>query len=315
MASRNELVTRANAVGIVVANYPNDSKLEQKVLFMEKNATAQTGVISTSTLTSNATAATDGDTVTVGGRTYTAKTALTEAKATGTYTNASTAVAGETVTIAGITYTYFDAISATLEQPYAVLVGASATESLANLALAIDAGATAGTNYGLGTVAHPRVSSVSSDATTCVVTYDKVGVIGNSALVSNNSAGSWGAVTSLEGGVDPVAGEVLIGDTGNGAAFLDNFKLAIDNGAGAGTVYSSNTGPHEKVTATTNNDTTQVINSRDFAILNGDIPTTKSAATLSWTSTVMVNGVSKVVTPATTTYGGAPGVSGDKNHI
>jgi len=314
MPSRNELVTRANAVGIAVASYPNDSKLEQKILFMEKNATAQTGVIATSTLTSNATAATDGDTVTVGGRTYTAKTALTETKATGTYTNASTAVAGETITIDGITYTYFDAISATLEQPYAVLVGASATESLANLALAIDAGATAGTNYGLGTVAHPRVSSVSSDATTCVVTYDKVGVIGNAALTSEVAAGSWGEV-HLEGGVDPVADEVLIGSTANGAAFLDNFKVAIDNGAGAGTVYSSNTGPHEKVTATTNSATQQVVNSRDFSILNADIPTTVSAATLSWTSTIMVNGVSKVITPATTTYGGSAGISGDKNHI
>jgi hypothetical protein len=314
MPSRNELVARAGAVGIVVANYPNDSKLEQKVLFMEKNATAQTGVISTSTLTSNATAASDGDTVTVGGRTYTAKTALTETKATGTYTNASTAVAGTTITIDGITYTYFDTISATLEQPYAVLVGANPTASLANLALAIDAGATAGTNYGLGTVAHPRVSSVSSDATTIVVAYDKVGVKGNSALTSDTAAGSWGA-SALAGGLDPVADEVLIGSTANGAAFLDNFKAAIDNGSGQGTTYSSLCGPHEKVTATTNADTTQVVNSRDFAVMNADIATTKSAATLSWTSTVMGSGVTKTIAPVTTTYGGAAGISGDKNLI
>jgi len=314
MPSRNELVTRANAVGIVVANYPNDSKLEQKVLFAEKNATAQTGVISTTTLTSNATAATDGDVVTVAGRTYTAKTALTEAKATGTYTNASTAVAGTTITIDGITYTYFDAISSTLEQPYAVLVGANPTASLANLALAIDAGATAGTNYGLGTVAHPRVSSVSSDATTCVVAYDKVGVIGNAALTTSVSAGAWGAL-HLEGGVDPVADEVLIGDTANGAAFLVNLKAAINNTTGAGTVYSSNCGPHEKVVGAAINATTLVVTSRDFAIMNGDLATTKTSVTLSWTSTVMASGVTKVITPNTTTHGGSAGISGDKNHI
>lgn len=314
MPSRNELVIRANAVGVTVANYPNDSKLEAKILYLEKNGTAQTGTISTSTLTSNATAATSGDTVTVGGKTYTAKTALTEAKATGTYTNASTAVAGTTVTIDGITYTYQAAISSTLEQPYAVLLGANATASLANLIKAIDDSGTEGTHYGIGTDAHPRVSGVSSDATTAVVTYDVVGVKGNSALTTENSAGSWGA-TALTGGVDPVANEVLIGNTANGAEFLDNLKVAIDNGAGEGTVYSTGTAKHTVVTAGANNDTTQVVTSRDFSVQNGDIATTVSAATLSWTSTVMASGVSKVITPATTTTGGSPGISGDKNHI
>lgn len=314
MASRNELNMRARLVGVTAANYPNDSKLEQKILYLEKNGTAQTGVISTSTLTSNATAASDADTVTVGGRTYTAKTALTEAKATSTYTDASTAVAGTTITIDGITYTYFTAISATVQQPYAVLVGANPTASLANLALAIDAGATAGTNYGLGTTAHPRVSSVSSDATTLVVTYDVVGVKGNSALTSETAAGSWTG-SALAGGLDPVANEILIGSTANGAAFLDNLKVAIDNGTGEGTVYSTGTAPNALVTATTNGATTQILNSRDFSTMNAAIATTVSAATLSWTSTVMASGVTKVIATGTATYDSGAGLSGGVNHI
>lgn len=313
MASRNELVIRGNAVGLTASNYPNDSRFEQKILYLEKRATAQTGTISTTTLTSDATATEDGGTVTIGGVTYTNKTALTEAKATNTYTDASTAVAGTTITIDGITYTYSTAISATAEEPYKVLVGASPTASLANLILAIDKGATAGTNYGLGTVAHPRVSGVSSDATTAVVTYDTIGVKGNSALVSKNAAGVWTTTTALSGGLDSVANEVLIGDTASGAAHLDNIKVAIDGGTGRGTVYSTATAPHPLVTATTNGDTTQVITSRDFSIQNGDIATTDAAGHLSWTSTVMASGVSKVITPVTTTTGGGPGVSGDKN--
>lgn len=312
MASRNELVIRGNAVGLTAASYPNDSKFEQKILYLEKNATAQTGTISTTTLTSSATATDNDGTLTVGGVTYTNKTALTEAKATSTYTNASAAVAGTTITIDGITYTYRTAISATVEDRYAVLIGANPTAALANLALAIDAGATAGTNYGLGTVAHPRVSSVSSDATTCVVTYDTVGVKGNSALTSEVSAGSWTG-SALAGGLNPVANEILIGSTANGAAQLVNLKAAINGTSGAGTTYSTGTAPHPLVTAGAIAATTLVITSSDFSILNTAIPTTDVAAELSWTSTVMASGVSKVITPATTTTGGGPGVSGDKN--
>lgn len=40
MASRAELELRAAAVNVVAANYPNDSKLEQVVLYKEKTLTA-----------------------------------------------------------------------------------------------------------------------------------------------------------------------------------------------------------------------------------------------------------------------------------
>lgn len=317
MSSRNELVIRGNAVGLTASSYPNDSKFEQKILWLEKRATAQTGTISTTTLTSSATATDDGGTLTIGsaaqgGVTYTNKTALTEAYATSTYTNASIAVEGETVTLDGVTYTYYDAISATAEQPYAVLVGANPTASLANLALAIDKGATAGTNYGLGTVAHPRVSSTSSDATTLVVTADKLGLIGNTYLTSENAAGSWTG-SALAGGLDSVANEVLIGSTANGSAQLVNLKAAINGAAGAGTTYSTATAAHPLVEASTIAATTLVITSRNFSILNADIDTTDVAAELSFTTTDLTSGVSKVITPATTTTGGGPGVSGDKN--
>lgn len=42
MPSRAELELRAAAVNIAVSSYPNDSKLEQAVIYAEKNLTAST---------------------------------------------------------------------------------------------------------------------------------------------------------------------------------------------------------------------------------------------------------------------------------
>jgi len=293
MASRAELVNRANALGITASSYPNDSKLEQKVIWAETHSATMAGTLAFGTLTSDATAFTTGETVTIGtaaqgGVTYTFRDALSAAKATGTYTNAAIAVAGETVTIDGVTYRYSDTISATLEQPYDVLVGANPTASLANLILAIDAGATAGTEYGLGTVAHPRVSGVSSDATTAVVTYDAFGVKGNSALTSCSSAGAWGAA-ALAGGVDNIPNEVL--NDATAAIALDNLKLAINAGATAGTEYSLGTAAHPLVTAGANADTTQVVTA--IEMYDGeDISTTETCAHAAWGATTLASGVS-----------------------
>lgn len=295
MPSRAELVLRADVMGIDPDDYPNDSKLEQKVIWLEQNASTMNGTLATGTLTQGG-AATAGDQLQIDGVIYTYVTALSEAKATGTYTNASTAVEGTTITIDGITYTYYDAISSTLEQPYAVLVGANPTASLANLIKAIDDSGTEGTHYGIGTAAHPRVSGVSSDATTAVVAYDEFGVIGNSALTSENSAGSWGAST-LTGGVDAVPNEITL--TGVAETELNSLKQAINNGdtegagEGEGTAYSTGTQPHPTVTATTNGASTQVIQARYMAV-GEDISTTDpvdAGTDLAFGATTLASGV------------------------
>lgn len=316
MASRNELSIRARAVGITPANYPNDSKLEQKVLYMEKNGTTYTATLGTTTATIAGADVANGDTLTVGNRTYTFKTNLTGVKATGTYTNASTAVAGTTVTIDGITYTYQAAISSTLEQPYAVLLGANATASLANLIKAIDDSGTEGTHYGIGTDAHPRVSGVSSDATTAVVTYDTYGVKGNTALTTENSAGSW-ASTALAGGVNEVADEIKI--QVSAAVTLDVLKDVINGTAlvgTAGTDWSTLTTAHTQVTATTNANTTQVIESRNSAFDNASIATVVTGSgNIAVTGATMGSGVRGVIAVNGTTTDGGAGVSGDKNLV
>lgn len=79
MPARNELNMRARAVGFDGATIPNDSKLEQKVIWLEKNAAAKTGTAAVSTLTSDNTEVADGDTVTIGPITYRFKTLIAQA--------------------------------------------------------------------------------------------------------------------------------------------------------------------------------------------------------------------------------------------
>lgn len=168
MPSRQELNLRARAVGIDPANYANDSKLEQRVIYEEKSAGTESGVAATGTLTSTGTAPADGDTVTIGERTYTFKTALSEDSG--------------------------DAV------PDEVLIGASAAAALDNLKLAINGGATEGTNYSTGTVAHEEVTAGTNTDTTQAVTSNEEGFGGNSiATTEDSTVLSWGAATLASG--------------------------------------------------------------------------------------------------------------------
>ena len=56
MADRQQLIVRASAAGVVAANYPNDSKLEQAIIYAEKNltpTTAEVRAVKTLTLAGN----------------------------------------------------------------------------------------------------------------------------------------------------------------------------------------------------------------------------------------------------------------------
>lgn len=289
---RNELVNWANSLGFDASTIANDSKLEAHLKYLQNSGTAISGTLATQTLTSDATAQSDGDQVTIGSVTYTFKTALSEAKATQTLTSDATNVSeGETVTIEGQTYTF----RATPSNPYDVDIGADAATSLDNLKAAINDSGTEGTTYGTGTDAHPLVTATTNTDTTQVVEAKRFGTYANSYLVSETSAHlSWGAST-LAGGVDPVPNQVLLG--ANAAAMLDNLKSAINDTGTEGTHYSTGTGPHPQVTATTNTNTTQVVEARDYAVTNGSIATTDPVDTgnhMSWGAATLASGVADV---------------------
>lgn len=142
MPSRAELNVRAKNVGIDPANYPNDSKLEQRVIYEEKQSATETGALAVGTLTSDATNPDADGTVTIGiagegQKTYTFKSALTEAKATQTLTGTDVFSDGETVSIGDVTYTFKTALSEDSGDAVAneVLIGADLATSLDNLRL------------------------------------------------------------------------------------------------------------------------------------------------------------------------------------
>lgn len=119
--------------------------------------------------------------------------------------NSNPGVAAETVTIDGVVYSFVDVLSETngaAAIANQVLFGADSAAALDNLKLAINGGATEGTNYSTGTVAHPTVNATTNTDTAQVVEADTAGTAGNSIAVSETlSNGSWGVgVTTLSGG-------------------------------------------------------------------------------------------------------------------
>lgn len=155
MPSRAELNLRAYAMGFNPSGIANDSKLEQKVLWLEKN---QTG------------------------------TAITGTAPTTTLTSSGVAVAGETVTIGGVTYTWRAAVDNTI--PNEVKIGAAATNSLDNLKDAINATAVVavvGTDYSSPTKRHPLVTAGAKDATSLVIAPADTNVGGTVATTETMS--------------------------------------------------------------------------------------------------------------------------------
>jgi hypothetical protein len=312
MASRQELVVRANAVGLTATDYPNDSKLEQKVLWLEKNATTFSGTLATGVLTSSGVFS-NNETITIGSTVYTMKTALSEAKATGTITTTGNFSEGDRIAIEGVTYTF----RATPVLPNDIDIGGSAAVSLDNLKQAINKGDTVdggegeGTNYATGTLSHPLVEATTNANDSQVIQAKSVGTYANQFLTSTTSAtASWGA-SAMSGGVDPVLYQVLMG--ANAAAALDNLKSAINADTGAGTTYSTGTPAHPQVTATTNTDTEQTVQAIDFAVTNASIATTETGANLAWGAATLASGVAKQTALNATTASGSAGLSGDKN--
>lgn len=122
--------------------------------------------------------------------------------ASGVFTSSDVFTDGETVTIGGTTYTFVDALSspAVVNE---ILIGASAAASLDNMKSAINGSAGAGTTYSTGTVANAKVNATTNTDTAQTVAANHVGTAGNSIATSTTCADvAWGAET-LENGAEP----------------------------------------------------------------------------------------------------------------
>lgn len=96
------------------------------------------------------------------------------------------------------------------------------------------------------------------------------------------------------------------------ATSLDNLKAAINDSGTAGTTYGTGTYAHPHVTATTNTNTTQVVEARLAGTAGNAIATTEASTHLSWGAATLASGANG------TYYKGqsetdASQVSGDEN--
>lgn len=298
---RNELVNLANSVGFDATTIPNDSKLEAHLKYLQANQSTMAGTLAAGTLTTTGSASADGDQILIGssaqgGITYTLKTALSEVKASSTLTSDATAPSdGDTVSIGSITYTFKTTLSSPV-QAFEVLIGASAAIALDNLKLAINKGATEGTQYSFGTYAHPDVTAEANADTTQEVTAKRFGTAPNNIpTVEASSHLSWDGATlggsGATAGVANVPNEVLLGADAENT--LINLKKAINDSGTEGTHYSTGTGAHPLVTAGAIAATTLVVTARDMAV-GEDISTTDPVdadSRMSWGATTLASGV------------------------
>lgn len=136
-------------------------------------------------------------------RTNSAQAAIALSFATGTLTIAVQPTSGDTITLGSVTYTFQSSVSTTANK---ILIGAAATNTLANALAAINAAAGGGTTYGSATVANPSASAAAATSTTITVSSFTPGTAGNTVVASTSSftSGSnhFGA-TTLGGATDP----------------------------------------------------------------------------------------------------------------
>lgn len=131
----------------------------------------------------------------------------------------------DTVTVgsgAGVTYTFKTTLTGAANE---ILIGATATASLANLTAAVNGAAGAGVAYGTGTVANADVSAV---ATASTVTFTaKVSGTGGNAFVSTEASANLGfsSGATLAGG----SGTAGLTTAGAAQAALTNINAAIQS--------------------------------------------------------------------------------------
>lgn len=234
--------------------------------------------------------------------------------------DATQPTAGDTVTIGAVVYTF----QSTLALAYDVKIGASVTATLLSLLKAINGTGVAGTDYFAGTVAHPLVIASASDATTVTV-YSRTYGTGNNTLATTEASThlAWEATTLGAGTGASIAGvatagatfvingtsyyfttllsETLLGTSSavaneilwvtSDAVALDNMKLAINGTGVEGTDYATGTQTHPDVIATTNGNTTQVIEARNWGTIGNEITTTEAITGSAWTGAVLSGGV------------------------
>jgi hypothetical protein len=144
-------------------------------------------------------------------------------------------VDGNTVVIGGTTYTFKTAPNAA----YHVFLGANKAAAQTNLDKAIDASGIAGTNYFAGTLRNPLISTSVIAGDTITVTAARTGLAGNliATTASEITHTEWGAAT-LTGGLDVT--QPAVARTLEGSVKI-TLASALLPGAGSSLIYEVTT--------------------------------------------------------------------------
>lgn len=235
----------------------------------------------------------------------------------------------ETITIGSKVYTMKTALTGSANE---IFIGATLTASLLNIKNAINTEDDyLGKTFGFGTVAHTQVVATASDGTTFTIFGRVVGTSLNAVATTETCTDGAFADTTLGGGTgdsdpgvattnstvtigstvytqvdilsetlgaDAVANQFLRG--ASEATMLDALKAAI-NGTSVGTLCSTGTVAHTSVIATTNTNTAQIIRGRTPGNAYDALATTETMANTAWGQATMVNGVTTAT--ATITIG------------
>jgi hypothetical protein len=148
--------------------------------------------------------------VKLGTNTVVAAAGTASTAASGSLTLTGQAATAQTVTIGDRVYTWRTTLSTGPTIANEVLRGANAAASVANLVVAINAGATEGTNYSTGTKVHGSVTAIDDTGDVVTVTAKTPGTGGNAIATSDTSDNmAWGA-TFLASGADGVETSVWV---------------------------------------------------------------------------------------------------------
>lgn len=261
-------------------------------------ATASAANTDTATITQAGGNASNNATVTINGRVYTLKSALTEASATNTVNDtAGTPANNNTVVVNGRTYTFKTTLTGANDE---VLINGGAG-SMTNLANAINnSGGTAGTDYKVS-FANADVSSSAVAGTTITLTARTPGTAANAFTLSVTGANLGRGAATFSGGVAAVVDQVKIG--GSAAATFASLVKAINATGTAGTDYSTGTVVSADATAVLTSATVATLTgvpggTQEITVATSEATYTVGGATLTDPLAKFYTGVSGVVNPS-----------------
>lgn len=223
-------------------------------------------------------------------------TAVTpDVKATGTLTLAANPAPADTITIGGRVYTFRAALTAPAVADE-ILIGAAAANTVTNIVAAINGTAGAGTIYSVGTEANEDVTAVDGAGDTVDFTAIAAGLAGNAVTTTEAGANTSFGGATLSGGVDAVvqvSGSNLVADASpaSDARLVEvGFQFAADDLD----VDASGTLP--RLTTTTKNLTAFGLIPGERVFVGGDSATQQFAATENngWKTVRSVDGANSI---------------------